>query len=598
MLIVSLRCLFVRCALASLIALALVLFPSPATAQASHKEVLVLHSTRRDAEIANVAERELARALDAGLAGHLDYYSEFLDAARFPDHTYRSEFHEFLRVKYQNIRFDLVIALQDTAVKFVSEYEDGIIQGVPVVFLANEVPVRRIGNTAGVIHERNFAATAAFIRHVQPDLRTLFIITGAGPADKEFETLVSRQLRATASGPTYIYLSGLPTKALEQRLSQLPQYSAVYYLLVTQDGAGNRYHPLDYVQRVVGTANAPTYSWVDSTMDRGVVGGSLYSQRKAIASVARLALRVLGGEAADSIPLQTLDLNSNQADWRQLRRWHIDETQLPAGTVVLFRDPSAWERYRGYVVAGAAIVTTQALLITGLLIQRTRRQRAEERNRDLGARLLGAQEVERARVARDVHDHIGQSLTALKMDVHHVARRVRAGDNASAEERLREMSTLIDDAVEDVHRVAGALRPVIVDDDFGLVEVMRSFLRDVERRSGIRCVLATEVGELSIGDDRATALFRILQEATTNVVRHARATRVDVSLTADAAMVRLVVRDDGCGISTQQQRDPRALGLIGMQDRALLFGGRVEITGRPGEGTTVTLQLPARGTEP
>jgi signal transduction histidine kinase len=137
------------------------------------------------------------------------------------------------------------------------------------------------------------------------------------------------------------------------------------------------------------------------------------------------------------------------------------------------------------------------------------------------------------------------------------------------------------------------LRPVLLD-ELGLLAAIRAYLQEVERRAGLRCVLTTEVSDLQMADDRATALFRILQEALTNAVRHATARRVDVSLTADTDIVQLTVRDDGRGIPPMAQRDPKALGLVGMRDRALLFGGDVTVTGSPGLGTTVIARLPLR----
>ena len=210
---------------------------------------------------------------------------------------------------------------------------------------------------------------------------------------------------------------------------------------------------------------------------------------------------------------------------------------------------------------------------------------------DVSARLNLIREQERARMAREIHDHLGQALTALKMDVAEVGRRLKVADTAAAAERLREMSALIDASVDDVRRVAIELRPVHLD-DLGLVAAIRAYLNDVERRAKVQCVFTTQLSELQMADERATALFRILQEALTNAVRHAAAQRIEVSLAADSEVVQLVVRDDGRGISPLAQRNSRALGLVGMRDRALLFGGDVAVTGGPGQGTTVTAHLP------
>ena len=209
----------------------------------------------------------------------------------------------------------------------------------------------------------------------------------------------------------------------------------------------------------------------------------------------------------------------------------------------------------------------------------------------ISTRLNEAREQERVKMARDIHDNLGQALTALKRDVAEIHRRLDAGDSASIRERLIEMSALIDTSVDDVRRVAGELRPVVLD-DLGFVGAIRAYLIDVERRAAIRCVLHTPSGDVAISGERATALFRILQEALTNVVRHAEATRVEVSLTVDADRVRLVVQDNGRGVPAAALTNPRSLGLLGMRDRAVLIGGDVSVSGEPGAGTTVTVELP------
>jgi PAS domain S-box-containing protein len=210
--------------------------------------------------------------------------------------------------------------------------------------------------------------------------------------------------------------------------------------------------------------------------------------------------------------------------------------------------------------------------------------------RALSTRLNEVREEERARVARDVHDHLGQALTVLKMDVAEVRRRARAGAIEPIEERLSEMAALIDSAVEDVRRVASELRPLLLD-ELTVIDAFKFYVDDIARRTGLHCELAAPV-TVEIPHDRAGALFRILQEALTNVARHARASRVRVEVTLDRRVVRLVVRDDGCGLPPADQRRAGALGLVSMRDRARLYGGDVTVEGHPDRGTTVAAWIP------
>ena len=296
----------------------------------------MLYSTSRDAQIAIVGEREMPRILEQGLGQGqgLDYYSEYIDRARFPDAEYRTGFREFLRLKYNGRRFDVVIAMQDLALEFVGGNRNDLFPGTPVVFFATSDATRRIPNSTGLIAHLNFAGTLELASRLQPEVRNVFVVAGADPGSLEYVKAAREQFRPFAGRFTITYLTGLPTRELEARLSTLPPHSIVYYLLVDRDGAGENFNPLDYLERLGGVANAPIYCWVDSAMDHGIVGGSLKSQVAEVDAVAGLALRVLQGERADDVPMSTHDLNINQVDWRQLRRWGISEALLPPGTLV------------------------------------------------------------------------------------------------------------------------------------------------------------------------------------------------------------------------------------------------------------------------
>ncbi len=186
---------------------------------------------------------------------------------------------------------DLVVAMQDVAIEFVDRNGDSLFPGIPEMISRKVITFRPLGADAtGLIHKRDFAGTLALIEQLQPDVRNVFVVSGAAAADKVYERAMRIQAQSFEPRLSMNYLSGLSTDALEQRLASLPDHSVVYHLLVTEDGAGHRFHPLDYVNRVATVANAPTYSWVDSGIDRGIVGGSLYSQTEAIDRIGQSSL--------------------------------------------------------------------------------------------------------------------------------------------------------------------------------------------------------------------------------------------------------------------------------------------------------------------
>ena len=321
----------------------------PAWAQTSQKQVLVLYSTRRDAQVSLTGDREIPRILDAALEEGIDYHSEYIDRARFQGSDYRKAFGSFLRSKYAGQQFDVVIAMQDVALALVAENRDNLFASTPIVFVSTLGESPRLPNSTGVVAPLNLRSTVSIALELQPDTRNVFVVSGADEAAKEYAQHAREQLRMFQSRVAITYLEGLPTKDLEATVSSLPDHSIVYYLAINRDGAGQAVQPLEYIDHLASIANAPTYSWVDSTMGHGVVGGSLKSLMAQTTAAARTAVRVLKGEAADSIPVVMDDFNVSQLDWRQLRAWGISESRVPPGTLVRFKEPSAWDRYKYYM---------------------------------------------------------------------------------------------------------------------------------------------------------------------------------------------------------------------------------------------------------
>ncbi len=583
----------------SLLALAIAGPAEVARAQDVQRQVLVLYSARRDAQIVTVSEREFPLILDQGLQEGLDYYSEYIDRARFPDASYKSAFRDFLRLKYKNKRFDVVIAVQDIALDFARENRTELFADTPIVFFSSSAAVRA-PNSTGIVADLDFSSTLAFVTQLQPDVRHIFVVNGTEAGDKEYENLARGQFRTFEPQLTITYLSGLPTRDLEQRLSALPEHSAIYYLVVNRDGEGGYFHPLEYLDRMAVAANAPIYCWVDSALDHGIVGGSLKSQQAQAEAVARLALRVLHGEAADSIPVISPKLNANQVDWRQLRRWRISEARLPAGTLVRFREFSAWERYRVYILGVIALLVAQSLLITGLLVHRGRRRTAEtqlrsreaelrtsyNRIRDLGQRLLHAQEAERTRIARELHDDFAQQLALLAINLEQIT---DSGSN-------REFSALAQAALDRLHSLARGMRdlshrlhPAKLQ-LIGLVPSLASLQRELSRPD-FTIRFSHENVPAPLPHDITLCVYRIVQEALQNAIRHSAAREVSVSLRRIGNRLALTIADDGVGFDVNAAWG-KGLGLLSMAERLESVDGSVEIQSRPGAGTQVDVTVP------
>jgi signal transduction histidine kinase len=212
--------------------------------------------------------------------------------------------------------------------------------------------------------------------------------------------------------------------------------------------------------------------------------------------------------------------------------------------------------------------------------------------RELAARAQSVREEERAQIAREIHDELGQALTGLKMDVTWLARRLkRNGSQGSLLKKAEGMVGLIEEAIQRLRRIAAQLRPGVLD-DLGLVAAVEWQIHEFQARTGIPCRVLASPLDIPLDQDRSTAMFRILQEALTNVARHAGATSVSVRLREKAGDLILEVKDSGRGITRGEISSPRSLGILGMRERALILGGEVRFRGAPGKGTTVTVRMP------
>jgi signal transduction histidine kinase len=214
---------------------------------------------------------------------------------------------------------------------------------------------------------------------------------------------------------------------------------------------------------------------------------------------------------------------------------------------------------------------------------------SERRLRALAARLQTAIEEERTRIAREVHDELGQQLTALRLDLAFVLRRSEQGAHAQVVERVHAMIEMVDTTVDMVRRIATRLRPGVL--DLGLVPTIEWQAREFTARYGIAVDLELP-DELDVAPDHATALFRVLQEVLANVARHAEAERVTITLEPRGADLVLEVLDDGRGITAEQASSATSLGLVGMRERVGIFSGRMAFRQAPAGGTLVTASIP------
>ncbi|HKU85272.1 MAG TPA: PAS domain-containing sensor histidine kinase [Casimicrobiaceae bacterium] len=221
-------------------------------------------------------------------------------------------------------------------------------------------------------------------------------------------------------------------------------------------------------------------------------------------------------------------------------------------------------------------------------------RRSKDELQQLGAAAHMTREQEKSRIARELHDELGQLLTMLQMDVAWCKERQPRGDAAFAA-KLDRMESLLKGTIAATRRIASDLRPLMLD-DLGLVPSIEWLVENFGQRTGIACELSIGDRDLHLSREHATAIFRIIQESLTNVAKHAQATHADITIETEGSSLVVRIEDDGVGFAADAPRKPHSFGLFGLRERASLMGGDASITSAPGEGTRIEVRLPYEAT--
>lgn len=318
----------------------------------------------------------------------MEFYTEFLDLARFPDKIYLQNLVNFLQEKYRGKKLDLLIPVGPLAFHFLFEHGNTIFPGAPTVFCAalkHEVlSLERPKNFTGVAAWVDVAGTLEVALKMNPKTRRLAIVGGTSESDRAFQRVARQALGKYGNTLEIIWLTDLSAETILARLANLPPNTIVLYLFLFRDSVGNEFLPVDFLGRMAQVANAPVYGLWENLLGHGIVGGHLMSFRAQGKKAAELGWRVLKGAKPENIPIVYEGTNFYLFDWRQLKRWGIPETALPPGSEVRFREISVWEHYKWHITGLFSLIILQGLVISFLIINRRKRLRAEG---NLAARL-------------------------------------------------------------------------------------------------------------------------------------------------------------------------------------------------------------------
>ena len=348
--------------------------------------VMILRNTSQYLPAGILQDRGMREAFGVKGPGRIEFFVETMDTMWFDRSEIEPEFLSLFRKKYGSRKIDLLMAAGADALDFTQRFHDVLLPGVPIVFY--NVAEDALGgrgiqpSMTGVVLRFDLPGTLDLAVRLQPDARRIVVVSGTSAYDRNWLRRAREALRAHESRLEVSYWAGQRLQQLIENLRKLPRDAIVLYLAVSGDGSGRTYSPADIARQIAAASAAPVYGVLETYLGQGIIGGSFPNFEAHGKLAGEVALRVLAGEKPENIAVQPSAQAVASVDWRELRRWGINESRLPPGSVVRFRSPSVWEQYRWYIIGALIIIAVEALLIFGLLIQRARRRQAQAELRE------------------------------------------------------------------------------------------------------------------------------------------------------------------------------------------------------------------------
>ena len=357
--------------------------PPQASSREAAKEVRRVLIINDIGIISSPGFAEIDQAILTGLQKspyRIELYQESLDLILFPDPVSQDRFREEIIQKYSARKPDVIIAAGPVSLEFIAQLYDKF-QGIPIIFctiwggipdeLKHGIPF------TGVVAQLHPEGTLNVALHLLPSTKHVVVVGGVGKFDEGWEATAKQSFHNYESKLEFTYLFDLTMPALLERLKHLPNDTIVYHTSISQDSAGDRFiDAAQSIPMVASAANAPVFVMDDVDLRAGTVGGDLVNWADDARIAAEMAVRVLNGEKPQDIPVVT-GIHVYMFDWRALKRWGMNEKDLPPGSIVLNRKPTVWESYKGYIIGGIALILAEALLILALGLQRARAKKAE-----------------------------------------------------------------------------------------------------------------------------------------------------------------------------------------------------------------------------
>jgi signal transduction histidine kinase len=559
------------------------------------------------------------RTVNRGARSLVAVYEEHLDLSRFGGPAYQQTVGRYLGEKYRNIEIGIVLAVGDKAFEFALHFRDELWPKAPIVFAALDGGSVDIAepppNTTGAAVRITLADMVSSARAVVPNLGQVALV-GDRLEKQPFRSHFVRELPAALSGLELIDLTGLPIGEVTQRVSALPDTSAILYTAINIDGAGKVFTPRAALALIVAAANRPIVVDVVTYVGDGAIGGMVFMPGPVGEAAARLVLRVLDGESASQLPMTIQsDAVKPVFDWRQLQRWQVAETRLPPGADIRFRQLSFWEQHYWQIMALLLAVLLQPVLLAAIIFEHRARRTAQAKSAELAVELL---HMNRRATAGEL---IASIAHELRQPLAAIVASAGAGQNWLKQNVLSfdEARRAFQNIVKDAHRADEVIENVramfkknpSAHEPANINEAVERVLAHVQRRLDVdkislTKILATDPPPVVLGDHVQ------LQQVFLNLVMNAieamndlrsRAHYLELRTEIDDERVLVTVGDSGPGINAENiakifapfyttKPEGMGMGLSICQSIIESHGGRM--TARNGKyvGIVIQVELP------
>jgi signal transduction histidine kinase len=602
--------------LVRLLTLVFLVFVIPADAAAAPKRVLIIHSFGQDfapwSEYSKLVRAEIFRRSPQAV----DVFEATLETARIPGNLDDEPFAQYLHLLFKDRPLDLVITIGAPATQFFERHRQQLFRTTPLLATGLERRLYQssgLENDAAVLTAIDFLAAMNNILQVKPETDHIAIVLGASPLERYWAQQISVELEPLKDRVSFTWFNDLSFEDMLKQVAALSPRSAVFFGALTVDATGVPQNDGKAVQELRAASSAPVFGFEDTYFGAGLVGGPLISISDISRQVADVASRILAGETPANVQTPPVGFAPPKFDWRELQRWTIAESNLPAGSTVEFREPTIWEQHRWSVLGTLAIVLFQAAIITALLFERLRRRSAEDASR---RRLIELAQMNRSMtvstMSNSIAHELNQPLGAILNNVS-AAQLLLAKDPPDLDE-IREI--LVDIRKDDeragdiIAHLRGFLRkdgaPVReVDINQAIADVLHIVEPEAAKR-GIAIDCDRSLQDLSVRADHVH-LQQVLLNLALNGMDAMDGTRnrrmVFQTLRVADREVQVAVLDTGAGIPEHQLNDifesfvttkqqGTGLGLSIARTIVEMYGGRIWAENRQEGGAAFRFVLP------